>query len=316
MSSSSSPSNLTLVNVGTHSLALYTHGPEPRSSKDPVILFVCGVATSSFVWAGVTRLLPPWLRSYTYDRSGCTASELSPLAPTAENIALELSRLIENAPIKNPLVFVGHSWAGVLVREFVALTGNGPQIAGLVLVDANCETTLQVLNLLDENLQAIFAGVDPLSAKGLRAEHKLTRKEWDAFESDEASEKTKLQAEKEIDEYGPSFETLRKKGLEGRQPLLGDKPVYVIGGFRSRDWGGMYKAGVERGNGTEEQRNHAREMIRTADEKHMGLMKEHLKLSTKAKLVLAQESGHFVQLTQPDLVVDGVKWVLDQLQAS
>ena len=316
MSSSTPPSNPTLVNIGTHSLALYAHGPEPSSSKDPVVLFVSGVATSSLVWAAVARLLPPSLRSYTYDRSGYGGSELSPLAPTAENIALELSRLIEKAPIENPLIIVGHSWAGVLVREFVALAGNGPHIAGLVLVDANHETSLQVLNLLDPRLQAIFAGVEPLSAKGIEAEHKLTQEEWDAFVSDMATEKFKLQEEKEEDEYPLSFGTLRKKELENRQPLFGDKPVYVIGGFRSRDWSGMYKAGVEKGNGTEEQRSYAREMIRTADEKHTGLMKEHLKLSTKGKLIFAHKSGHFVQLTQPDIVVDGVKWVLDELQTS
>jgi hypothetical protein len=137
--------------------------------------------------------------------------------------------------------------------------------------------------------------------------------EWDAFVRDEATEKFKLQGEKEENEYAPSFETLRKKELEKRQPLLGDKPVYVIGGFRSRDFNGLYKAGVEKGNGTEEQRSYAREFINTADEKHAGLMKEHLKLSRRAKLVSAYESGHFVQLTQPDIVVDGVKWVLDEL---
>jgi pimeloyl-ACP methyl ester carboxylesterase len=316
MSSSTPPSNPTLVNIGTHSLALYTHGPEPSSSKDPVVLFVSGVATSSLVWAAVTRLLPPSLRSYTYDRSGCGLSELSPLAPTAENIALELSHLIEKSPIKNPLIIVGHSWAGVLMREFVLLTGNGPHIAGLVLVDANQENSLQVLNVNDANLRAIFAGVEPYSAMGLRAEHKLTQEEWDAFMSDEETEKFKLQAEKEGNEYSPSFDTLRKKELEKIQPLLGDKPVFVVGGFRSRDWNGLYKAGVEKGNGTEEQRSYAKEMIRTADEKHVSLMKGNLKLSTKSKLVFAHESGHFVQLTQPDIVVDGVKWVLDEFQTS
>ncbi|KAL9617592.1 MAG: hypothetical protein Q9160_007605 [Pyrenula sp. 1 TL-2023] len=316
MPSPTPPSIPTLVNIGTHSLALYTHGPEPGSFKDPVVLFVSGVATSSLVWAAVTRLLPPSLRSYTYDRSGCGSSELSPLTPTAENIALELSQLIEKAPIKNPLVIVGHSWAGVLAREFVALTGNGPHIAGLVLVDANHETSLQVLNVLDANLSAIFAGVDHYSAKGLRAEHKMTREEWDAYVGDEATEKFTMQAEKEVFEYPRSFEPLKKKELGKGQPLLGDKPVYVIGGFRSKDWNGMYKAGVEKGNGTEEQRSAAREMIRMADEKHGGLMREHLKLSTRGKLVSAYESGHFVQLTQPDIVVDGVKWVLDELQTS
>jgi pimeloyl-ACP methyl ester carboxylesterase len=313
MSSSTPPSNLTLVNIGTHSLALYTHGPEPSSSKDPVVLFVSGVASSSLVWAAVTRLLPPSLRSYTYDRSGYGSSELSPLAPTAENIALELSRLIEKAPISNPLIIVGHSWAGVLVNEFVVLPRNGSHIAGLVLVDANHETALQVLNPNNTNLQTISVGVEAYSAQGIKAEHKLTQEEWDAFLSDEATEKFKLQAEKEDNEYALSFETLRKKELEKRQPLFEDKPVYVIGGFRSRDWSRLYKAGVEKGNGTEEQRSYAREMIRTADEKHMGLIKEHLKLSTKGKLVFARESGHFVQLTQPDIVVDGVKWVLDEL---
>ncbi|KAF2726770.1 alpha/beta-hydrolase [Polyplosphaeria fusca] len=305
----------TLIDIGSHSLALYTHGPEPNSSKDPVVLFVCGVATSSLVWAAVARLLPPSTRSYTYDRSGFGSSELSLLPPSAENIALELSRLVENALIQNPLILVGHSWAGVIVREYIALTGNGPHIAGLVLVDANHETSLQVVNVLDADLNAIFAGVDPYAAKGIAAEHKMTREEWEAYLSEGATEKFKLQEDKEEnDEYEKSFETLRKKELWKRQPLLGDKPVFVIGGLRSRDWNGMYKAGVEKGNGSEEQRSRAREMIGTADEKSVGLMKEHLKLSTKGKLVFARESGHFVQLTQPDVVVDGVKWVLDELQ--
>lgn len=316
MSSSTTPSNPTLVNIGTHSLALYTHGPEPGSSGAPVVLLISGVSTSSLVWAAVTRLLPPSLRSYTYDRSGYGKSDTSPLPPTAENIALELSRLIEKAPIKNPLIIVGHSWAGVLIREFVALTGNGPHIVGLVLVDANPENQLQVLSPLDTNLKAMSAGVDHLFSRGLTTEHKLTQDEWKAFLNDGETEKSKLQNEKEDNEYVRSFETLQKKELENMQPLLGDKPVYVIGGMRSRDWRGLYKAGVEKGNGTEEQRSRVQEIIRTADEKSEILMKEHLKLSTKGELAFANESGHFVQLTQPDIVVGGVKWVLDELQTS
>ena len=101
MSASTPLPNPTLVNIGTHSLALYIHGPEPSSSKDPVVLFVSGVASSSLNWAAVVRLLSPWQRSYTYDRSGYGNSEVSPLAPTAENIALELSLLINRAPISN-----------------------------------------------------------------------------------------------------------------------------------------------------------------------------------------------------------------------
>jgi pimeloyl-ACP methyl ester carboxylesterase len=41
-----------------------------------------------------------------------------------------------------------------------------------------------------------------------------------------------------------------------------------------------------------------------------------LKLSTKSEFVIARKSGHFVQMTQPEIVVDGVKWVLEHQPAS
>jgi pimeloyl-ACP methyl ester carboxylesterase len=239
MASSTLLSNGRLVNIGTHSLALYTRGPEPSSSQDPVVLFISGVASDALIWQAVVRLLGLSLRSYTYDRSGYHNSESSPLAPSAENVALELSLLIEKAPIPNPLILVGHSWAGVLTHEYIALNGTD-QIAGLVLLDANHETA----------------------------------------------------------------------------PLVGDKPVYVVGGTRSRDWSRLYKAGVAKGNGTEEQRTYVRELIKTVDAKNEALMKEFLKLSTKSELVFATESGHCVQMAQPEIVVDGVKWVLDNLPVS
>lgn len=67
------------------------------------------------------RLLPSTVRSYTYDRTAYGGFEISPRAPTAENIALE--SLIEGKGIRNPLVLVRHSWASVLVRELVVLCG-------------------------------------------------------------------------------------------------------------------------------------------------------------------------------------------------
>jgi hypothetical protein len=78
----------------------------------------------------------------------------------------------------------------------------------------------------------------------------------------------------------------------------------------------LYKAGVAKGNGTEEQRTYVRELIKTVDAKNEALMKEFLRLSTKSELVFATESGHCVQMTQLEIVVDGVKWVLDNLPVS
>ncbi|KAL4911135.1 hypothetical protein BDW74DRAFT_142482 [Aspergillus multicolor] len=309
MASPSLPSTTRLVNIGTHSLALYTHGASPSSPNEPVILFISGVASDALNWQAVVRLLGPSKRSYTYDRSGYNNSEPSPNAPTAENIALELSLLIKNAPICNPLILVGHSWAGVLIHEFIALNGTA-QIAGLVLVDANHETAPLVMDVNDPVLWKVAEGVEPYVAWGVEENHKLTREEWEAFKEAEATEKYHLIASTEEENYPSSFETLRKKNLRAQEPLLEDKPVYVIAGTRSRDWSGLCRAGVARGNGTEEERRHVRDMIETVDANSEGLMREFLKLSTMSELIFARKSGHFVQLTEPEIVVDGVNWVL------
>ncbi|KAI1259683.1 alpha/beta-hydrolase [Xylariaceae sp. FL1019] len=304
-----------LIDIGSHSLALYTHGPEPSNDTEPVVFFVSGVSSDSLNWQAVVRQLSE-SRSYTYDRSGYHNSEPSPRAPSAENIALELSLLIEKAPITNPLILVGHSWAGVLLHEYFALKGV-EQIAGLVLVDANHETHLQKMNPDDPILwNVVGAGLEPYAAMGIEAQHKLTEEEWRLFKMVQSGDKYETISQKEDSEYPSSFGTLQRKGLSKKQPLLEERPVFVIGATRSRDWTGIYEAGVAKGNGNEDERAHVREMIRTVDEKTKQLQTEFLKLSTKSKLVFASESGHFVQLTQPEIVVDGVKWVQDNLAKS
>ncbi|KAF2995446.1 hypothetical protein E8E14_004417 [Neopestalotiopsis sp. 37M] len=311
MAESALPANGRLVNIGTHSLALYTHGPEPTNSSDPVVIFISGVASDALNWQAVVRLLGQTLRNCTYDRSGFRNSDPSPLAPSAENVALELSLLIDNAPIPNQVIFVGHSWAGVIIHEYLALRG-ADRVAGLVLVDANHETTPLVMDVNDPILwNVIAANVDPYTGWGLETDHKFTPEEWAAFKAVKTREKHKLIVEKEDANYAPSFETLRKKELSKRQPLVGNKPVYVIGGTRSRDWSGLYNAGVAIGNGTEEQRSHVRELIKTIDAKNERVQREFLKLSTRSQLVFATKSGHFVQITEPEVVVGGVKWVLN-----
>ena len=142
------------------------------------MLFISGVASSSLNWAAVVRQLSQSIRCYTYDRAGYRHSDISPHPPTAENIAQDLLHLVKNTPLTNPIVLVGHSWAGVLINEFISLTGNGNHIAGVVFVDANHESMPLVLNVNDPDLQVISEGVNHYVAKGIAAEHKLTQAEW------------------------------------------------------------------------------------------------------------------------------------------
>jgi len=304
----------TLVNIGTHSLCLYSTGPTPTpNSKTPAALLISGLACSNLGWSAVTRLLSPFVQVYSYDRSGYGSSEPSPLPPTAENIAKELDLLIQNAGVKQPLILVAHSWGGILAPEFIVRTGNGSHIAGLVLVDTNQERTLHVNEWRDPNLEALSQGLEVYGVLGIRKEHKLTGKEWAALMDDLVTPKHLLQSDKERIEYGPSFETIIEKNImKMTPPLLGDKPVCVIIGRSGRDYKRLYEAGVERGNGTEEERRAVRELVRTWDENEESLQREQLSYSTNSKVMIAAESGHRIELTQPDVIADAVKWALEE----
>lgn len=79
---------------------------------------------------------------------------------------------------------------------------------------------------------------------------------WIAFVSDSSIKEFNFQEDRE--EHG----ILRKEELVKQNPRPGDRPVCVIGGMcRSREWTWLYNLGVERENATEEQRNHAVQMI-------------------------------------------------------
>jgi len=46
----------------------------------------------------------------------------------------------------------------------------------------------------------------------------------------------------------------------------------------------------------------------------LALQRDQLKLSKRGRIVFAEKSGHNVDLTEPDLIAEEVKWVLEQLK--
>jgi pimeloyl-ACP methyl ester carboxylesterase len=302
-----------LVNIGTHSLCLYSIGPSPTPDvKKPAVLLMSGLACSNLGWAAVIRLLSPYVHIYSYDRSGYGSSEPSPLPPSAENIALELDLLVQNAGIKQPLILVGHSWGGITAPEYILRAGIS-RVAGLVLVDTNQERTLEVTDWRDSNIEALSKDIDYYTALGIRKEHKLTAEEFSLL-MDELVKPHHIQAaDRERIEYPPSLPKLAEKNImKMNPPLLGDRPLCVIIGRSGRDYQRLYDAGVERGNGTEEQRRRMRELIETWSEKEEALQREQLVYSTNSKVLIAEESGHRIELTQPEVIAEAVKWCLEE----
>lgn len=102
-------------------------------ASGPTVIFESGIAATSQNWLRVQQSVAGYTRAVSYDRSGLGWSDACTSERTPANIARELHELLQVAGVPGPYVMVGHSFGGLVVRRFAALYPN--EVAGVVLVD-------------------------------------------------------------------------------------------------------------------------------------------------------------------------------------
>ena len=301
-----SPTHAGLVFLGIHSLFLAAAGP-PRTAGQAVVILEAGYGGCSSTWAAVMRAVSPFARIYSYDRSGYGRSEISPAPRTACNIAAELSALLDAAGVAGPFVLVGHSYGGILVREFLDLRKG--DVMGMVLVDTLQEADLRYAWPFAE-VRVLSAGLDSYAIRGLDESHQLTPEEWKVFLDDEKREGHGEASKREFEQVpSASMALAEKKQFDGC--VLQDRPLSVIKGEHVRDYRLLYENGVKAGNGSTKQRDTLKKWIDGIDEVWEKNQRQQLMLSRNGRMVYARHSGHQVALQQPILVAEEIKWVLD-----
>jgi pimeloyl-ACP methyl ester carboxylesterase len=100
----------------------------------PAVVFEAGISATSLNWRGVQQTIAPTTRAVAYDRSGLGWSDPGTTPRTASNIAGELRAALREDGVEPPYILVGHSFGGLLVRRFASLYP--AEVAGLVLLDA------------------------------------------------------------------------------------------------------------------------------------------------------------------------------------
>lgn len=308
-------SHASSVSIGTHQLFASISGPD-RQPDQPVVVLMHGLTSTMSEWPVARRLISSFARVLDYDRAGYGRSEESPNAPDAVNIAKELNALLNATGIEPPYVTVGHSWGGVLTMEFMDTRPH--DIAGMVFVDAGVPHHFDVLPMIwrEPDLTAVTADVDFVAVTGMKENTALSEDEWKAFlEEEEGSEKHARQAGKENDAFAGTYQALQRKGLlEKTPPLLADRPICVLRGNTDKDYEKMFRAGVAKGNGTQEQRANMEEVLDGWEETDTRLQRQFLQMSTRGHFIQAPlTSGHNIQLTDPHCIADAVRWTLDHL---
>jgi pimeloyl-ACP methyl ester carboxylesterase len=117
-----------LVDVGGFRLHIRCDG-----AGTPAVVFDAALGGSSISWTLVQPAIAHLTHACTYDRAGFGWSDAGLMPRTAGRAATELRELLHRAGVPPPYLLVGHSFGGLVMRIFA--TRYRDETGGLVLVD-------------------------------------------------------------------------------------------------------------------------------------------------------------------------------------
>ena len=269
-------------------------------SGSPTIVLDAGLGNDGLIWGGVQPALAKTTRVCSYDRAGFGWSDALPPPRDADHIADELHGLLAAAKIDGPIVLMGHSIAGMYIRDYA--TRYPAEAAGLIFVDGSTPLqeqnpafkaafakkpfdwihTLQRRALFSMGIPRLsgacsrgFPGFDARAAR-LQAED-LCHLQWNAIDAE--------------------MESFDRSGMETvHTGPYGALPVLIFSQDTAKATAGDEPPDVA---------------------KAWNQMQEDLKkLSTRSRRIIAKGSTHYVQLDRSELIEREVPLFIEQIRGT
>ncbi|MEQ1899493.1 MAG: alpha/beta hydrolase [Devosia sp.] len=270
-----------LIDIGGYRLHL-----DCRGEGSPTIVMDAGLGGSSLDWSLAQPQLAGVTRVCSYDRAGMGWSDPGPSPRSPARIAEELHTLLRNGGVTGPYVLVGHSLGGKNIRMFAQAYPS--EVAGMVLVDSRSEQVDGQLSATEiDGFKGALRGQAMLY--GVARRFGIARLLGAALLSEEPLISPALAQEMTL--FQTTTNAIAATYAEGlwrsaddselAASSLGAMPVAVIGAKQSMEgiagWPAAQRALAA--------------------------------LSSKGSLVVA-DTGHAVQLEEPNIVIDAVRSVL------
>ena len=302
MKTTSHPPIGKLVNIGSHQLHIL-----PTGEGSPTVVLEAGGMGWSLDWYPVQTEVAKFTRVCSYDRAGFGWSEPGPIPRTSRQIVNELHALLTEAEITKPYILVGASFGGHVVRLFSKKYPE--EVAGIILLDARHET-------IDSKMPQAWKKMQ-ISGKGmyqtmLFASKVGVLKLLGKIMGERAAPPIVMKLPLEI----------RTTYLEvGFQPKYFQSNLDELSAIVESD--GQLSAAGELGNiplivirhGIPDLfANMPPEQARQSEQIWQELQMKLANLSSDSQLLVAENSGHGIQIDQPELVVDTIRQMVETVR--
>jgi pimeloyl-ACP methyl ester carboxylesterase len=274
-----------LVDIGGYKLHIDCTG-----QGSPTVILDAGMGDSFMSWHKVQPEIAKFTRVCSYDRAGLGYSDSSPRPRTSRVFVDELHTLLQHANIDSPLVLVGHSMGGFDMRLYASLYRN--EVVGLILVDSSHPEQQKrlppAINDLDASWlreQEFFEFTMPFGLPRLMG----FCGNDDAVRAADCNFHSARESVAELKSISQSSAETANSGS------LGDIPLVVLSHDPSMP-----------------QPDLPEDLVKPTNDAWQQMQEELTQLSTMGKHVTAKNSGHYIQLDRPELVVDAVHSVVDQ----
>jgi pimeloyl-ACP methyl ester carboxylesterase len=202
-----------LVDIGSHKLDVLQAG-----SGTPAIVFEAGLGNELDAWQHVWPSVARFSSIVVYSRAGLGRSPRGPMPHTVGGAADDLHALVTTLGVKPPIVLVGASYGGLIVRVYASRFPS--DVGGVVLVEG-----------VHEQQVRRYGELDPTYPDAFRTSMEAQLETASPGEADEIRETMRVQAAGAVD---------------GLKPLP-DVPIAVLTSMRA-DPNAAYVNGTPRGH--------------------------------------------------------------------
>lgn len=291
-----------IIEVNGHGLHYQVMG-----EGHPVVILESGQAATHLDWQLVQPEVARFTQVVSYDRAGYGWSDLSAKPRTAQQVVEDLRQLLQIAEIQPPYVLVGMSLSGIFVRLFAYQ--NPEEVSGMVLVSVSHERMDEemppAMVKLNQQFEWLTIHVFPIAARmgllrllvkfnQLPFLQNLIDKLPLALQVSAKAIYSRTQFWQAVAQESAAFSDSIEQIKQARHTKLFPNIPLIVLSSGKPDLGASM------------------ELIETMQVLDSDLATESL----QGIQVIAEQSGHGIHLDEPELVIDAIRQVVEQVRCS